>query len=154
MAGGSSISIKSSSFADGQRIPTEYTMYGSNTKPDLSWSNVQPDAKSLLLLVHDPDAVQVAGKIWIHWFVYNISPRTTSLEGEYTEGLNSFDKHGYGGPKPPAGSGVHRYIFELYAMTDDVGFDQNTMYSYNQIVDRLKGKVISHASITGLYSKD
>ena len=62
MAGGSSISIKSSSFADGQRIPTEYTMYGSNTKPDLSWSNVQPDAKSLLLLVHDPDAVQVAGK--------------------------------------------------------------------------------------------
>ena len=61
--------IKSSVFNDGETIPEKYTCEGPNISPPLEFSNVPVEAKSLLLLVEDPDA---DAKPWVHWFVFNI----------------------------------------------------------------------------------
>jgi Raf kinase inhibitor-like YbhB/YbcL family protein len=121
--------LSSPAFAAGEVIPQKYTCDGNNISPPLEWNGVPENARSLVLIVDDPDAPRGT---WSHWVVANIDPSTTSLpEGgplpqQAREGRNDFRKHGYGGPCPPPGS-AHRYFFHLYALdnaldvADDAG---------------------------------
>ena len=97
---------------------------GGNLSPELHWKGAPGAAKSLAITLFDPDAGGGAG--WWHWLVYDIDPKTTSLDvgdgdplktpAHSASGRNSFGDIGYSGPCPPRGSGPHRYVFTIYAL--------------------------------------
>jgi Raf kinase inhibitor-like YbhB/YbcL family protein len=107
--------LQSFAFNSGDVLPPRYK---GSLNPPFDIKNVPENAKSLALIMHDPDAV--SGD-YIHWTVWDIDPQTTEiLEGGApsgsTEGVTSANKPGYVGPRPPQGSGRHHYTFELYAL--------------------------------------
>jgi Raf kinase inhibitor-like YbhB/YbcL family protein len=111
--------LTSPAFAENTPIPTEYSCRGRNVPPPLRWENVPAGTESLAFVVDDPDAV---GGLYIHWVVTGIPPSTTEIvDGALPEGArvspNSGGKAAYLGPCPPAGTGVHHYRFQLYALS-------------------------------------
>lgn len=107
--------LTSFAFNNNDELPPRYK---GSTNPPLDIADVPEEAKSLALVMHDPDGV--SGD-YIHWTIWDIDPTTTEiLEGGAptgsTEGITSADTPGYVGPRPPRGSGTHRYTFELFAL--------------------------------------
>lgn len=120
--------VSSPAFADDTPIPAEYSCRGRNVPPPLRWENVPAGSDSLALVVDDPDAV---GGLYIHWIVTGIPPSTTEIvDGELPEGsrvgANSGGEAAYLGPCPPAGTGVHHYRFQLYALSAPLTFAPDT----------------------------
>jgi Raf kinase inhibitor-like YbhB/YbcL family protein len=110
--------VTSPAFDDNTPIPVEYSCKGRNVPPTLRWQNVPPGTESLALVVDDPDAVS---GLYVHWVVTGIPPTTTEivnggLPAGASVGLNSGGQAHYMGPCPPAGTGVHHYRFQLYAL--------------------------------------
>src|SRR5215468_8735880 len=151
--------ITSSSFTHQGSIPAKYTCEGSDLSPPLAWSGVPPSAKSLALIVDDPDAPDPAAPrmTWVHWVLYNLTPQTTSL-GESAsksppqgarDGVNDWKKPGYGGPCPPIGR--HRYFFKLYAL--DVVLPDLGKPSKADLLKAMEGHVVGSAELVGTYQK-
>ncbi|MCX7722324.1 MAG: YbhB/YbcL family Raf kinase inhibitor-like protein, partial [Verrucomicrobiae bacterium] len=121
------IQVTSPAFQDGKPIPSKYTCDGEDVSPPLNWTNVPPEAKSLVLISDDPDAPVGT---WVHWVLYDLPPTTAGLsEGVpksselpngAKQGINDFRRIGYGGPCPPPGK-PHRYYFKLYALDTVLG---------------------------------
>jgi len=112
------MTLASPAFTDNGEIPAKYGCSGGGqaVSPPLTINSVPADAKSLALIVGDPDA---PGGTFTHWIVWNIPPTTTSVaEGlapaGASEGKNGYGKSGWGAPCPP--SGEHHYVFTLYAL--------------------------------------
>ncbi len=151
--------ISSSSFTQQGPIPEKFTCEGADTSPPLAWSGVPPSAKSVALIVDDPDAPDPAAPkmTWVHWVLYNVPPQTTSLgEGASTKlpqgarvGLNDWKKPGYGGPCPPIGR--HRYFFKLYAL--DVVLPDLGKTSKADLLKAMQGHVVASAELVGTYEK-
>src|SRR5688500_5167688 len=109
--------LRSTAFQHNQTIPRKYTGDDADISPPLSWSQVPENTKEFALIMDDPDAPRP--QPWVHWVIYNIPDGVTSLpENVATEerlenprgalqGLNTWEKIGYGGPLPPPGHGVH-----------------------------------------------
>jgi len=77
-----------------------------------SFRGTPMNAKSLVLIVDDPDAPV---GLFTHWLVWNIDPKTTEIPERGVpkgaiQGTNDYPNLGYGGPQPP--SGTHRYYFK------------------------------------------
>jgi Raf kinase inhibitor-like YbhB/YbcL family protein len=158
--GGPAMQIASSAFAENQSIPRQYTCEGSDASPPLAWSGVPPGAKSLVLIVDDPDAPDPAAPrmTWVHWLLYNLPPGTSALpEGVAhgalpagtLEGLNDWRRTGYGGPCPPIGR--HRYFFKLYALDrllPDLGRPTKPV-----LEKAMQGHVLGEAALVGTYQK-
>src|SRR6201982_953748 len=111
-----SISISSPAFQAGGDIPAKFTCNGTNVSPELKISGVPNEAKSLVLIVDDPDAPR---GLFTHWIAWNIDPKATDIaenspQAGAIQGTNDFGKPNYGGPCPP--SGTHRYFFKLFAL--------------------------------------
>ena len=120
-----SLVLTSSAFVAGGEIPSLYTCEGRDVSPPLSWSGVPDGAKSLALIVDDPDAPdpKAPKMTYVHWVLYNIPPGASGLPEAVSaarlppgtrEGKNDWDRLGYGGPCPPIGR--HRYFHKLYAL--------------------------------------
>jgi Raf kinase inhibitor-like YbhB/YbcL family protein len=110
--------IISAAFKNGQPVPKKYTCDGPNINPPLAFSNIPPQAKSLVLVIKDSNATP---KPWIHWLVFNIPPTVTSvnegsLPAESIQGYANGGTSGYEGPCPKYFTGEHTYLFELYAL--------------------------------------
>jgi Raf kinase inhibitor-like YbhB/YbcL family protein len=110
------ITVSSPAFQSDGAIPNQFTCKGANQNPPLQFHGIPKEAKSLVLIVDDPDA---PGGLFTHWIVWNIEPATThfganSVPTGAAQGTNDFGKIGYGGPCPP--SGTHRYYFRLFAL--------------------------------------
>ena len=110
------ITVHSSAFSSGGKIPAQFTCKGENKNPPLRFQGVPKEAKSLALIVEDPDA---PGGRFTHWMAWNIAPTTTEIAEKSvprgaSEGTNDFGQTGYGGPCPP--SGTHRYYFRILAV--------------------------------------
>ncbi len=110
------INVSSPAFQAGEMIPAEFTCKGADRSPPLQFRGVPKAAKSLALIVDDPDA---PGGLFTHWLIWNIDPGTSQIGAQSVptravEGTNDFGKRGYGGPCPP--SGTHRYYFRLFAL--------------------------------------
>lgn len=108
--------LTSQAFREGQRIPDQYTRYGANRVPPLHLEEVPERARSLALVVDDPDA---PSGTFNHWILFNMDPRTRDIKENAvpvmaTQGRNDFGEVEYDGPQPP--SGEHRYFFRLYAL--------------------------------------
>ncbi len=145
-------SLTSPVFANKQPIPLLYTCKGENKRPPLAISKVPINAKSLAIVMRDPDAVN--GE-WTHWTIWNISPATTVInESDFLpgaiEGTTSFGKSGYGGPCPPAGTGVHHYNFDLYAL--DSLIDLPATSDKAQLEATIKPHIIEKTSLIGTVS--
>lgn len=115
--------LSSPAFAPGSAIPSQYTCEGADLSPPLAWSGVPAGARSLILVLADPDAP--AGTFH-HWAVYDIPAAARGLPAGYgpgrpaaglREARNDFGQPGYGGPCPPEGGGVHHYHFRLMAIS-------------------------------------
>lgn len=146
--------LASPAFEDKQTIPAKYTCKGENISPPLTISDVPVGAKSLTLIMHDPDAVNGD---WVHWVVWDIPPQTVDIlenskPAPGVEGITSFNSTGYGGPCPPAGTGTHRYIFELYAL--DTQLDLLPAVDRDQLKDAMYNHIIEQTELVGHFSAD
>ena len=140
--------IVSSAF-NNTKMPSKYTCDGENVSPPLQFLDVPSSAKSLVLIVDDPDA---PSKVWVHWVVYNINPKTSEVKENSVpqngiEGMTDFGKPGYGGACPP--SGTHRYFFKLYALDSILDLPQKAT---KQVVEEImQSHILDKAELIGLY---
>jgi Raf kinase inhibitor-like YbhB/YbcL family protein len=143
--------ISSPAFENSDTIPSRYTCDSIDVNPPLRIENVPSAAKSLALIVDDPDAP--AGT-WVHWVVWNIDPgvseiRENSVPKGGMEGINDFRKHAYGGPCPP--SGTHRYFFKLYALDRTLDIAGHSEKAH--VEKAMSGHVIARTQIMGKYRR-
>jgi Raf kinase inhibitor-like YbhB/YbcL family protein len=150
--------INSAAFADGGTIPTQYTCQGNNLSPPLSWAGIPEQAKSLVLIIDDPDAPdpQAPKMTWVHWVLYNLPPENSGLPEAAKklppgteQGLNSWNKTGYGGPCPPIGR--HRYFHKLYAL--DTVLTELNRPTKALVEQAMAGHILEQAEMIGTYQK-
>jgi Raf kinase inhibitor-like YbhB/YbcL family protein len=151
--------ITSSAFADGTEIPAKYTCEGNDTSPPLAWSGVPAGAKSLVLIVDDPDAPDPkAPKLtWVHWVLYNLPPSSTGLPEAVGAalppgtkvGFNDWKRADFGGPCPPIGR--HRYFHKLYALDTELSLAKSATKA--DVEAAMRGHVLAEAQIMGTYQK-
>src|SRR3989338_3483122 len=148
------LKLTSQVFAEGAPIPVQYTCKGQNINPPLNIMGVPPQAKSLALIMHDPDAV--SGD-FVHWLVWDIPASTetiavNSLPAGAIQGLNSSGKNQYMGPCPPAGTGIHRYMFELYALDTNLGLPAGS--SRAELEKVMQSHILAKHTLTGLFGTE
>ncbi len=144
------LKLTSSAFENEGRIPDKYTCKGEDISPPLEIEGIPEGAKSLVLIIDDPDAPM--GN-WDHWIVWNI-PLVSKIEENSVpqgavQGINDFRKHDYGGPCPP--SGTHRYMFKLYALDIILDLDEDSRKM--DVENAMEGHVLAQTKLIGLYSK-
>jgi Raf kinase inhibitor-like YbhB/YbcL family protein len=154
------LSLKSPAFSHLGEIPKRYTCEGSDVSPPLAWSGVPDGTESLALVVDDPDAPdpKAPKMTWVHWVLYNLPSTAGALPEAVApetlppgtiEGLNDWNKPGYGGPCPPIGR--HRYFHKLYALdTVLTGLESPTKA---QLLKAMEGHVLAQAELVGTYQK-
>jgi Raf kinase inhibitor-like YbhB/YbcL family protein len=150
-AAGPKMKISSPAFQEGGTIPEKFSKNGQNANPELRIEAAPAEAKSLALIVDDPDAP--AG-LFAHWLVWNIDPKTTeiaenSVPKGAVQGTNDFPGRGYDGPQPP--SGTHRYYFKIFAL--DRMLDLKAGAKRREVDTAMRGHVIAQGELMGRYSK-
>ncbi len=154
------MTITASTFSANQSIPSLYTCEGKDISPALSWQHVPDNAQSLVLIVDDPDAPdpKAPERTWVHWVLYNIPTQSTGLPENVgvlnlpqgtLQGLNDWNRTGYGGPCPPIGE--HRYFFKLYALNTVLPDLHEPTKA--QLLEAMQGKIIQEVQMIGLYHK-
>ena len=154
------MTLNSPTFQQNGHIPSKYTCEGEDVSPPLAWEGAPNGAKSLVLIIDDPDAPdpKAPKMVWVHWVVYNIPPETRALPENAGKaglpqgtllGLNDFKKTGYGGPCPPIGR--HRYFHKLYALDEVLPELHNP--SKAELESAMRGHVIAQAVLVGTYQK-
>jgi Raf kinase inhibitor-like YbhB/YbcL family protein len=146
--------LGSSAFSHNGTIPKEHTCDGGDAPPPLKWEGVPADAKSLALIVDDPDAPDPAApkRTYVHWVVYDIPTSTGAISSTPTgarEGLNDWKRRGYGGPCPPIGR--HRYFFKLYALDTMLGELRDP--TKNGLEQAMRGHIVAEAELIGTYQR-
>ena len=152
--------ITSTAFEHGAAIPTRFTCDGADVSPPLAWSGIPAAAKSLALIVSDPDAPDPAApkRTWVHWVLYDIPPATTALReaiepAQFPRGTragsNDWARGVYGGPCPPIGR--HRYFFTLYALDTVLG--ELNAPTRAALLDAMQGHVLAKAEWVGTYQR-
>jgi Raf kinase inhibitor-like YbhB/YbcL family protein len=148
-------SISSSTFANGQRIPTKYTADGEDISPPLDWSGAPAGTKSFLLVVEDPDA---PSGTFYHWGLYNL--RSGGVPEGFASGdrqddietaINDFGEAGYRGPAPPRGHGTHHYHFRVAAL--DSTIDPPARAKVADVWRLAKKHIIGEAELVGTYAR-
>ena len=154
------LKLTSSAFEHEGSIPRLHTCQGKDVSPPLAWSGVPENAKTLVLIVDDPDAPDPAAPrmTWVHWVLYNIPPSSMGLPQGVSpkelpdgtlEGMSDFQRTGYGGPCPPIGR--HRYFHKLYAL--DIMLPNLPNLRKAGVEKAMKGHVIEQAVLVGTYQK-
>ncbi len=139
-------------------IPRRYTCDGDDTSPPLAWSGVPKEAKSLVLIVDDPDAPdpKAPRMVWVHWLLYNLpigsgglSEDVKTLPAGTLEGINDWRRTGYGGPCPPVGR--HRYFHKLYALDSLLSDLKHPTKA--KLEKAMSGHVLAQAELIGTYQR-
>ncbi len=152
----SGMALNSSAFSNDGAIPVKYTAKGDNLSPPLSWSSAPNNTKSFAVLCQDPDA---AGGNFTHWIIFNLPANTSQLNEAVPangtlangakQGNNDFGKVGYSGPDPP--SGVHHYVFTVYALDSELNLNPGANKS--DFLNAIKGHVLAQGTLTGTYGQ-
>ncbi len=146
-----SLTISSSAFSHGEAIPARYTCNGADASPPLVIGKIPPTARSLALIMDDPDAP--AGT-WVHWVVWNIPVQTreileNTLPPGASQGRNGWKRNSYGGPCPP--SGTHRYFFRLYAL--DTSLQLTSSATKADLERAMQGHILAKGELMGTYRR-
>ena len=154
------ITVRSSAFADGARIPARFTADGSGISPPLSWAGVPERTQAVVLIIEDADSPTPAPIV--HLLAYDLGAR----DGELTEGAlaspasfgtvgklgkNSFRKAEFLPPDPPSGHGNHSYVFQVYALDKDSKLPEEP--EKHDVVEILGGHVLARGQLTGIYDR-
>lgn len=150
----------STAFTDQGEIPKIHTCDGEDISPELSWDDVPKEAKSLVLIVDDPDAPDPnAPKMtWVHWILYNLPAdvknlpqaiKSGDLPKDTLGGLNDWKRTNYGGPCPPIGR--HRYFHKLYAL--DIRLPDLRIPTKAELETAMEGHIIDSAELIGTYER-
>lgn len=153
--------LASASFKHNQEIPRRHTCDGENISPRLTWLNIPAGAKSLALIVDDPDAPdpKAPKMTWVHWVLYNLPPKDNSLgQGVLPQALppgtltgqNDWKRTDYGGPCPPIGR--HRYFHKLFAL-DKVLPDLNCP-TKTALEKAMQGHILAKTELVGTYQRN
>jgi Raf kinase inhibitor-like YbhB/YbcL family protein len=150
-AGGAKMKMSSSAFQNDGTIPEKFSKNDQNVNPELRIEGVPAEAKSLALIVDDPDAPV---GLFTHWLVWNIDPKTSEIAEKSVpkgalQGTNDFPGSGYDGPQPP--SGTHRYYFKIFAL--DRMLDLKSGAKRREVDAAMRGHVIAQGEWMGRYSK-
>jgi len=152
--------VRSTAFQEGETIPEKYTCDGKDVSPALEWENPPIGTKSFALICDDPDAPVGT---WVHWVIYNIPAGVKSLPENVNktqtvldeplkgvvQGVNSWNRIGYGGPCPPPGPS-HRYYFRLYALDTVI---KGERMNKTRLLKEMEGHVLAEAQIMGRYQR-
>lgn len=152
-----SLTLRSPSFVHGASIPPKHTSDGDGIAPALAWAGAPAATRSFALIVDDPDAPSPtpAETAWVHWVAYDIPAGTKALpEGGRLpdgsrDGINDWQRPGYGGPSPPAGR--HRYFFKLFAL--DCVLGDLPRPSKAALEKAMQGHVLARAELIGGYRR-
>lgn len=142
------LKITSPAFEEGSTIPLKFTCDGDDVNPPLFIEHIPEEAKSLAIIVDDPDAP--AGT-WAHWVVWNIPVTHHIKEGEVhgMQGTNSFNRQRYNGPCPP--SGTHRYFFKVYAL--DSTLDLYVSSEKSDLERAISTHILAFGELMGRYAR-
>jgi Raf kinase inhibitor-like YbhB/YbcL family protein len=149
--------MHSINFAANAPIPAIYTCSGDNKSPALAWTGVPVTAKTLAIVVRDPDAPRGS---YVHWVLYNLPanisalpeavPTTPTIVEGAEQGVNGSGKTGYQGPCPPPGP-THHYHFNLYAL--DSKLDLPAGATAAEVEQAMKGHVVASAEVIGTFAR-
>ncbi len=151
-----SIAVSSPAFPEGGTIPPRYTCDGADVSPPLRWSNIPGDARSLLILMYDPDA---PNGFFIHWVLYNAPPELRGLPEAVPrepvtrygmQAVNDFRRIGYGGPCPPPGS-RHRYVIIVAALDEKLSLPPGV--PAREVLAQARGHVLAYGLYYGVYKR-
>tara|TARA_Y100000739_G_C20181325_1_gene272299 strand:+ start:58 stop:477 length:420 start_codon:yes stop_codon:yes gene_type:complete len=136
--------LTSSDFQEGNEIPKKFGYKHGNNQPNIEFNLVPSEAKTLAIIMDDPDAMKAVGKVWVHWLTYhNVTDPNSKIEGK-----TDFGEIGYGGPAPP--DRTHTYIFKAFAL--DTKLDLKEGYSKQELEDAMKDHIIVEAKLTGTFA--
>ncbi len=148
--------LKSTAFESGGRIPRVHSCDGKDVSPPLVWTGMPERTASLALIVNDPDAPRGD---WVHWVLFDMPagrrdlpehvPVKDTIPGGGTHGLNDFGNLGWGGPCPP--SGMHRYLFTIYAL--DAPLKLEARATRDDVVRAMQGHILGLAQLIGKYAR-
>ena len=149
--------LTSTAFENGGSIPATFTCEGADRSPPLTFHEVPETAKSLALVVDDPDAPDPSApkRTWVHWVLCNVAPNAHTLSeggGDFPgaiEGLNDWGRIGYSGPCPPVGR--HRYFFKLYAL--DALLPELRQPTKTELERAMQGHIVAQCELMGTYQK-
>jgi Raf kinase inhibitor-like YbhB/YbcL family protein len=142
------LAIKSPAFENQGNIPSKYTCEGDNVNPEIDVRNMPASAKSLVLIMEDPDATKGT---FDHWIMWNIPVDGVINENSApgVQGKNGAGQNKYTGPCPPTGN--HRYLFKLYAL--DQMLDLKEGATKKALQEAMKGHILSSGELIGHYQK-
>lgn len=147
--------LSSSTFEEGGKIPSKYTCQGANLSPPLSITQIPAEAKSLVLIMEDPDVPPSirADRMYDHWVVYDIDPHAHEIpEGATPAGIlgkNTQGQNKYIGPCPP--DGEHRYFFKLYALKKKLHLPPGS--TKKEVEQAMQGAILDQCQLMGRYKK-
>ena len=136
--------LTSSDFQEGSEIPKKFGYKHENEQPNAEFSSIPSEAKTLAIIMDDPDAMKAVGKVWVHWLTYHSVAEPNSK----IEGKTDFGEIGYGGPAPP--DGRHTYVFKAYALGTELVLKDG--YSKQELEDAMKGHILAEAKLTGTFA--
>ena len=142
--------LTSPAFGEGATLPDRFARETDNRSPPLVIADVPREAKSVALIMDDPDA---PSGTFTHWIVFNLDYNIGTLHENHVPrdarlGRNDYGDLGYGGPRPP--SGTHRYFFKLYAL--DCRLDLPEGASRADVDRAIDNHIIDRAQLMGRYS--
>ena len=142
--------LTSNAFTEGGKIPDKYSKYGENRIPPLHFEAVPEQARSLALIVDDPDA---PSGTFNHWLLFNLDPKTKEIKEDCvpvmaTQGRNDYGEVAYGGPRPP--SGEHRYFFKAFALDSVLPLGRGI--TRPDLEREMKDHVLESATLMGKYA--
>lgn len=147
-AGGINMRLTSPEFENNQYMPEKFSCQGEDINPVLVIEGIPADAKSLALIMDDPDAPMGT---WVHWVVFDM-PVVSRIEENSVpgkQGGNNSGRNDYHGPCPP--SGTHRYFFKIYALDTALNLKEGS--SKGALEKAMQGHILDKAELAGLYKK-
>ena len=150
--------LTSAAFLDGGEMHRDFGYKNGNIRPFLKFRGKPKGTESLTLIMDDPDAMGAVGKVWVHWVIWNITPKDEIISGRHgfmgLLGMTDFGEVGYGGPAPP--DKKHTYVFKLYALDDELdrltGKDGNDDVTKADVEKAMEGHIIEQTQLTGTYA--
>jgi Raf kinase inhibitor-like YbhB/YbcL family protein len=143
--------VSSPAFGHGGPIPGRYSAYGANETPPLAWSALPSGARSLALIVEDPDAP--SPQPFVHWVVWNLAPAPGNIPQALpaaAQGKNGAGSPGWHGPHPPDAKS-HHYHFELFALDTKLNLPADA--GRDRLVAAMSGHVVGKGQLVGVFAK-
>jgi Raf kinase inhibitor-like YbhB/YbcL family protein len=153
------LTLTSSAFKAGDKIPSKYTCEGDDISPPLAFGDVPDGTKSLAFILDDPDAPdpKAPKRVWTHWLLYNLPSDSKGLPEDASRtglpkgtvaGQNDRKETAYQGPCPPIGR--HRYFHKLYALDTVL---PSEVLTKAELEAAMQGHVIDQAELMATYQK-